>query len=284
MNTGLQSLLIILAGIGLAGILLGVLQDLIPSAQRETVLSLLALGLMITTLPIVATNACIAVVLEHERQTWDTLLSTVVSTQSILTAKLIGSIYMARLLFVITAVFFLFLVAFSISLGTVLLIFFDLVAYAWFTAGFGTLQGTRKKTIIQALVSTFLPLTVYFGSPWFARILLPSGQVIDMLIMIYSLVGTSQIVVWGMGVFAMVAITIYKFVPRLRWILYLLKMLGVATGWFLLMVMVMSGFAFVMGARSDMFEMMRIVSPLALPFDAIRDDIYFANHPLSLLF
>jgi hypothetical protein len=131
--------------------------------------TLVGCGLLV----LLAARAATSVTSEKERQSWDALLATPLSAQQIVAAKILGSLYAVRWLFVLLLAVWLPEVLLDLSFVLVLpLVFGTLFVLAFYASSLGVLLSITCRTSLRAMAAT-LATIIFAGGGYLFTCCLP---------------------------------------------------------------------------------------------------------------
>lgn len=250
----------------------------------------LVLGTMVCSMLAALMRTASGIAIEKDRETWDALLASPVSTQDILLSRWYGGLLSARWLFLLSLVMVVYLCValgqggnrfpYSASgdLSSVFVFGVSNFGYLIFVLGLASYFSLSSASSVRNVMSALTVLLMLNLFPLLVMFFFRGSNSADGLVhIIYWLTEPgSYLVILGIGCVAIIALVIYYKVPRLRWLYSLMRWLGNMLAFNAVLLLCLCGITFAFDAYIPFERLVLFVAPFVLDF------VYLAENVIGL--
>lgn len=267
--------------------------ELLQSSQWLLPLtSWIVFGLILCSMLAALVRTASGIAIEKDRETWDTLIASPVTTNDLLLCRLYGGFLSARWLFLFSVIIMVAVCTrpLSIQMGyysppssrvTASFVFaITNVGYLIFTlglAGYYSLSSSSSIRNVMSALTVMLVLNLFpLGVLFFYR----GGSTTSVLVNVIYVVTdpASIIVIICLGCFALLCVVLYYRMPQLRWLYGIVKWLGNLLLLNALLLLVLSSFTFAFGEFFPFHRVVMFGAPHMLDFTMLSEFIFPLYH------
>jgi len=274
-------------GIGLFALTFFPVRELNAEPVRVLLLWVMS-GLLLCSLLAAILRTASAIAVEKDRETWEALMASPVSTQDMILSRLYGGLLSARWLW-LSAIVLMLLYAwnsghdYSFShgnrasdyLASIVFIVANIgyLIFALCLAGYFSLSSNSSIRNVMSALTVLLTLNLLpFVVQWFFQ---GSNSTNSLVAIIYFVTDPNSVIVMiGLGLLAILSVVLYYKMPRMRWLYELVKGLGNLFLLNAILLLVLSSFTFAFGGFLPFERVVMFVAPLILDYRMLSEYIF----------